>query len=65
MGHSAEFYTNHEQSNSVLSHRIILKGFGAEEQLADDMLNDQGKKETVSSVSAPTILFLHKFFIFE
>ncbi|KAJ6629254.1 Arginine kinase Pro [Pseudolycoriella hygida] len=41
MGHSAEFYTNHEQSDSVLSHRMILKGFGAEEQLADDMLNDQ------------------------
>lgn len=46
MGHSAEFYTNHEQSNSVLSHRMILKGFGAEEQLADDMLNDQGKKDS-------------------
>ncbi|XP_037035918.1 uncharacterized protein LOC119074076 isoform X3 [Bradysia coprophila] len=40
-GHSAEFYTNHEQSSSVLNHRMILKGFGAEEQLADDMLSDQ------------------------
>ncbi len=44
MGHSAEFYTNHEQSNGVLSHRMILKRFGAEEQLADDMLNDQGNE---------------------
>lgn len=44
MGHSAEFYSNHEQSSGVLSHRMILKGFGAEEQLADDMLSDQGKE---------------------
>lgn len=63
MGHSAEFYTNHEQSNSVLSHRMILKGFGAEEQLADDMLNDQGKKETLFIVAAHTIVL--EFIIFE
>lgn len=59
MGHSAEFYTNHEQSESVLSHRMILKEFGAEEQLADDMLNDQGTKEALSIVFAHlyTIVF--------
>lgn len=33
---------NHEQSNSVLSHRQLLKDFGAQEDLADDMLTDQG-----------------------
>lgn len=43
MGNSAEFYMNHEQSDSLLSHRKILKEFGAQEELADDMLNDQGE----------------------
>lgn len=33
---------NHEQSNSILSHRQLLKDFGAQEDLADDMLTDQG-----------------------
>lgn len=43
MGKSAEFYMNHEESDSLLSHRMILKEFGAQEELADDMLNDQGE----------------------
>lgn len=34
---------NHEQSKDILSHRQLLRDFGAHEGLADDMLNDQGK----------------------
>lgn len=41
-GHSAEFYLNHEEAYSVLSHAELLKSFGANENLVDDMLIDQG-----------------------
>lgn len=64
MGHSAEFYTNNEQSNSILSHRMILKEFGAAEQLADDMLNDQGKKGNYICCIRAYNCSLHKFIIF-
>lgn len=67
MGNSAEFYMNHEQSNDVLSHRVILKEFGAEEQLADDMLNDQGKKNILPPVKTSALCGFYsiKFIIFE
>ena len=42
LGNSAEFYIEHIQSDSVLSHGQLLKDFGAEPELADDMLTDQG-----------------------
>lgn len=41
-GHAAEFYLNHEEAYSILTHAELLKGFGANENLVDDMLNDQG-----------------------
>lgn len=41
-GHTAEFYLDHEEAHSILSHAELLKNFGANENLADDMLNDQG-----------------------
>lgn len=41
-GHAAEFYLNHEESYSILSHAELLKGFGANVNLANDMLSDQG-----------------------
>lgn len=41
-GHAAEFYLKHEEAYSILSHAELLKGFGANENLADEMLNDQG-----------------------
>lgn len=42
-GNSAEFYLNHDESDKILSHKELLKSFGASEELADEMLNDQGK----------------------
>lgn len=42
-GHTVEFYTNHDQSEKVLSHKQLLRDYGADESLADDMLIDQGK----------------------
>jgi hypothetical protein len=33
---------NHDESDKILSHRELLKSFGAAEELADEMLNDQG-----------------------
>jgi hypothetical protein len=41
-GHTAEFFTNHEESDKVLSHKQLLRDYGAEEELADEMLSDQG-----------------------
>lgn len=41
-GQTAEFYLNHEESEKILSHRDLLRSFGAAEELADEMLNDQG-----------------------
>lgn len=41
-GHTAEFYLDHLEAHSILSHAELLKSFGANENLADDMLNDQG-----------------------
>lgn len=41
-GHTAEFYLNHDEAHTILSHAELLKKFGANENLADDMLNDQG-----------------------
>lgn len=41
-GNTAEFYLNHDESDKILSHRELLKSFGAAEELADEMLNDQG-----------------------
>lgn len=42
-GKSAEWYLNNDDSDKILSHRDLLKSFGAGEELADEMLNDQGK----------------------
>lgn len=42
-GYSAEYYADHEQSESILSHKQLLRDYGADESLADDMLIDQGK----------------------
>lgn len=42
-GNSAEFYLDPDnQSKSAHTHRQILKQFGAEDDYADEMLNDQG-----------------------
>lgn len=41
-GNSAEYYTNHEQSDKILSHKQLLSDYGADEKLAEEMLNDQG-----------------------
>ena len=53
-GHSAEFYTNHEQSSDILSHKQLLRDFGAAEEYADEMLNDQGISiNVISSTPSP------------
>lgn len=41
--HSAEFYLDHEKTKDLLSHRQLLQDYGAEEDLADSMLSDQGR----------------------
>lgn len=41
-GHTAEFYLNHEEAFSILSHSELLKSFGASASLANEMLSDQG-----------------------
>lgn len=33
---------NHDDSEKILSHKDLLRTFGAGEELADEMLNDQG-----------------------
>lgn len=33
---------NHDESDKILSHKNLLQRFGADETLADEMLNDQG-----------------------
>ncbi|KAG5684639.1 hypothetical protein PVAND_013859 [Polypedilum vanderplanki] len=40
-GKTAEFYLNHDESDKILSHKDLLRSFGAAEELADEMLNDQ------------------------
>ncbi|XP_062546358.1 uncharacterized protein LOC134212475 isoform X2 [Armigeres subalbatus] len=39
--HSAEFYLDQEKTKDLLSHRQLLQDYGAEEDLAESMLNDQ------------------------
>uniref|UniRef100_A0A182P317 Uncharacterized protein n=1 Tax=Anopheles epiroticus TaxID=199890 RepID=A0A182P317_9DIPT len=41
LNHSAEYYLGHVQSQGILSHRQLLRDYGAKEDLADEMLNDQ------------------------
>ncbi|CRL04179.1 CLUMA_CG017287, isoform A [Clunio marinus] len=41
LGRTAESYLNHDETDKILSHKDLLKAFGAEEGLADEMLNDQ------------------------
>ncbi|XP_052562965.1 uncharacterized protein LOC120418960 isoform X2 [Culex pipiens pallens] len=41
LNHPAEYYLNHDETKDLLSHRQLLQDYGAEEDLADDMLNDQ------------------------
>lgn len=66
-GHTAEFYLKHEESFSILSHAELLKGFGANENLADEMLNDQGHYSNSNQLtdanksSFPFILFIYFF----
>lgn len=43
LGKSAESYLNDDDSDKILSHKDLLRTFGAGEELADEMLNDQGK----------------------
>ncbi|XP_063697910.1 uncharacterized protein LOC134828816 [Culicoides brevitarsis] len=40
-GNTAEFYTKNDQSDTKLSHKQLLRDYGADESLADDMLLDQ------------------------
>lgn len=49
MGHKAEYY---KQNQEELSHKKLLRSFGAQESLADEMLTDKGilflnKKSTI------------------
>ncbi|CRL04180.1 CLUMA_CG017287, isoform B [Clunio marinus] len=44
LGRTAESYLNHDETDKILSHKDLLKAFGAEEGLADEMLNDQEYK---------------------
>ncbi|XP_021701236.1 uncharacterized protein LOC5567456 isoform X8 [Aedes aegypti] len=39
--HSAEYYLDHEKAKDLLSHRQLLQDYGADEDLADSMFNDQ------------------------
>lgn len=39
LGHKAEYY---KQNQEELSHKKLLRSFGAQESLADEMLNDKG-----------------------
>ncbi|XP_058056480.1 uncharacterized protein LOC131207864 [Anopheles bellator] len=41
LNHSAEYYLGHVQSQGILSHRQLLRDYGAKEELAEEMLNDQ------------------------
>ncbi|XP_055642710.1 uncharacterized protein LOC129779322 isoform X2 [Toxorhynchites rutilus septentrionalis] len=41
LNHPADFYLNHDKAKDLLSHRQLLQDYGAEEELADEMLNDQ------------------------
>lgn len=43
LNHPAEYYLNHDETKDLLSHRQLLQDYGAEEDLADEMLNDQGE----------------------
>uniref|UniRef100_A0A453Z0E2 Uncharacterized protein n=2 Tax=Anopheles gambiae TaxID=7165 RepID=A0A453Z0E2_ANOGA len=45
LNHSAEYYLGHVQSQGILSHRQLLRDYGAKEELADEMLNDQGEQQ--------------------
>ncbi|XP_043481026.1 uncharacterized protein LOC122510441 isoform X4 [Leptopilina heterotoma] len=42
LGHKAEYY---KQNQEELSHKKLLRSFGAQESLADEMLNDKGNSE--------------------
>lgn len=43
MGESAEYYKdNRQESMKVFSYQKLLKAFGADENLEDEMLSDQG-----------------------
>lgn len=49
LNHPAEYYLNHDETKDLLSHRQLLQDYGAEEDLADDMLNDQGEIKVILS----------------
>jgi hypothetical protein len=53
-GKPAEFYLNHDESDKILSHKDLLRNFGAGEELADEMLNDQGNFFPFHTFKAPT-----------
>ncbi|XP_059612657.1 uncharacterized protein LOC132259125 [Phlebotomus argentipes] len=40
-GNAAEFYMMHDRAEKFLSHKQLLRNFGVQEQVADEMLNDQ------------------------
>ncbi|XP_055689639.1 uncharacterized protein LOC129793555 [Lutzomyia longipalpis] len=40
-GNTAEFYMLHDRSENILSHKMLLRNFGVQEEMADEMLNDQ------------------------
>uniref|UniRef100_A0A1B0D2A9 Uncharacterized protein n=1 Tax=Phlebotomus papatasi TaxID=29031 RepID=A0A1B0D2A9_PHLPP len=46
-GNTAEFFLKHDRAEKFLSHKQLLRNFGVQEQLADEMLNDQGPSARV------------------
>ena len=54
LGKTAESYLNHDESDKILSHKDLLKMYGAEEDFADEMLNDQGIWFLTPSISFET-----------
>ncbi|XP_033220380.1 uncharacterized protein LOC117174999 isoform X2 [Belonocnema kinseyi] len=47
LGQKAEYY---KQNQNDLSHKKLLRSFGAHENLADEMLTDKGKDQSESSI---------------
>uniref|UniRef100_A0A1L8D826 Uncharacterized protein n=1 Tax=Nyssomyia neivai TaxID=330878 RepID=A0A1L8D826_9DIPT len=52
VGNTAEFYMLHERSDKFLSHKKLLGNFGVQEEMADEMLSDQGLSARVTIDSA-------------
>lgn len=63
LNHSAEFYLNYDQAQDLLSHRQLLQDYGAEEDLVDEMLSDQGMdlSEAFSKATSHSVQNFQKF----